>query len=46
MRDIVGTMIATGAMRVGGENWLSEGPRDKPEGFVKRTFDAIRAILA
>ncbi len=39
-------MIATGAMRVGGESWLSEGPRDKPETFVKRTFDAIRAILA
>jgi AcrR family transcriptional regulator len=38
-------MIATGAMRVGGESWLSEGPRDKPEAFVKRTFDAIRAIL-
>jgi AcrR family transcriptional regulator len=38
-------MIATGAMRVGGENWLSEGTRDKPEAFVKRTFDAIRAIL-
>ncbi|MGX4769043.1 TetR/AcrR family transcriptional regulator [Bradyrhizobium guangdongense] len=39
-------MIATGAMRVGGESWLSEGSRDKPEAFVKRTFDAIRAILA
>jgi hypothetical protein len=38
-------MIATGAMRVGGESWLSEGMRDKPEAFVKRTFDAIRAIL-
>ena len=38
-------MIATGAMRVGGESWLSEGTRDKPEAFVKRTFDAIRAIL-
>ncbi|MBR0835896.1 TetR family transcriptional regulator [Bradyrhizobium manausense] len=38
-------MIATGAMRVGGESWLSEGTRDKPEAFVKRTFDTIRAIL-
>jgi AcrR family transcriptional regulator len=38
-------MIATGAMRVGGESWLSEGTHDKPEAFVKRTFDAIRAIL-
>lgn len=46
MRDIVGAMIATGAMRVGGENWLSESPRDKPEAFVKRTFDTTRAILA
>jgi AcrR family transcriptional regulator len=38
-------MIATGAMRVGGESWLCEGARDKPEAFVKRTFDAIREIL-
>jgi AcrR family transcriptional regulator len=38
-------MIATGAMRVGGESWLGEGTREKPEAFVKRTFDAIRAIL-
>lgn len=38
-------MIATGAMRVGGESWLNEGTRDKPEAFVKRTFAAIRAIL-
>lgn len=38
-------MIATGAMRVGGESWLSEGTRERPEAFVKRTFDAIRAIL-
>ena len=38
-------MIATGAMRVGGESWLCEGTRDKPEAFVKRTFDAIREIL-
>ena len=38
-------MIATGAMRVGGESWIGEGAREKPEAFVKRTFDAIRAIL-
>ncbi|MBR0708301.1 MULTISPECIES: TetR/AcrR family transcriptional regulator [Bradyrhizobium] len=38
-------MIATGAMRVGGESWIGEGVREKPEAFVKRTFDAIRAIL-
>ncbi|PDT87983.1 TetR family transcriptional regulator [Bradyrhizobium sp. Y36] len=38
-------MIATGAMRVGGESWLGEGTREKPDAFVKRTFDAIRAIL-
>jgi len=38
-------MISTGAMRVGGESWIGEGAREKPEAFVKRTFDAIRAIL-
>ena len=38
-------MIATGAMRVGGESWIGEGAREKPEAFVKRTFDAIRATL-
>lgn len=38
-------MIATGAMRVGGESWIGEGVREKPEAFVRRTFDAIRAIL-
>ncbi|MBR0945205.1 AcrR family transcriptional regulator [Bradyrhizobium japonicum] len=38
-------MIATGAMRVGGESWIGEDGREKPEVFVKRTFDAIRAIL-
>lgn len=38
-------MIAAGAMRVGGESWIGEGARGKPEAFVKRTFDAIRAIL-
>ena len=39
-------MIATGAMRVGSESWIGGGAREKPEAFVKRTFDAIRAILA
>jgi len=38
-------MIATGAMRVGGESWIGEGVREKPEVVVKRTFDAIREIL-
>lgn len=38
-------MIATGAMRVGGESWIGEGARERPEAFVERTFDAIRAIL-
>lgn len=38
-------MIATGAMRVGGESWIGEGARERPEVFVKRIFDAIRAIL-
>lgn len=38
-------MISIGAMRVGGESWIGEGAREKPEAFVKRTFDAIRAIL-
>ncbi|WP_342737482.1 helix-turn-helix domain-containing protein [Bradyrhizobium sp. B117] len=38
-------MIATGAMRVGGDSWMGEGAREKPEVFVKRTFDAIRGIL-
>ncbi|QOG21385.1 MULTISPECIES: TetR/AcrR family transcriptional regulator [Bradyrhizobium] len=38
-------MIATGAMRVGGESWMGEGAREKPEVFVKRTFETIRAIL-
>lgn len=38
-------MIATGAMRVGGESWIGDGAREKPDAFVKRTFDAIRAIL-
>jgi len=38
-------MIATGAMRVGGESWIGDSAREKPEAFVKRTFDAIRAIL-
>jgi AcrR family transcriptional regulator len=38
-------MIAAGAVRVGGESWIDEGVREKPEVFVKRTFDAIRGIL-
>jgi AcrR family transcriptional regulator len=38
-------MIATGAMRIGGELWAAEGAREKPEVMVKRTFAAIRAIF-
>jgi AcrR family transcriptional regulator len=38
-------MIATGAMRIGGEIWASEGAREKPEALVKRIFSAIRTIL-
>ena len=38
-------MIATGAMRIGGEFWAAEGPHENPEALVKRTFAAIRAIL-
>jgi AcrR family transcriptional regulator len=38
-------MIATGAMRIGGELWAAEGAREKPEVLVKRMFAAIRAIL-
>ena len=38
-------MIATGAMRIGGEFWADEGAREKPEALVKRTFAVIRAIL-
>jgi AcrR family transcriptional regulator len=38
-------MIATGAMRIGGELWAAEGARERPEVLVKRTFAAIRAIL-
>ena len=38
-------MIATGAMRIGGEFWAAEGAREKPEAQAKRTFVAIRAIL-
>jgi AcrR family transcriptional regulator len=38
-------MIATGAMRIGGELWATEGAREKPEAQAKRTFAAIRAIL-
>jgi AcrR family transcriptional regulator len=38
-------MIATGAMRIGGELWAAEGAREKPEISVKRTFAAIRAVF-
>jgi AcrR family transcriptional regulator len=38
-------MIATGAMRIGGELWAAEGAREKPEALAKRTFAALRAIL-
>ena len=38
-------MIATGAMRIGGELWVAEGARENPDALVKRTFAAIRAIL-
>ena len=38
-------MIATGAMRIGGELWAAEGAREKPEALVKRVFAAIRAIF-
>lgn len=38
-------MIATGAMRIGGEIWASEGTREKPEALTKRIFSAIRTIL-
>jgi AcrR family transcriptional regulator len=38
-------MIATGAMRIGGELWAAETAREKPEALVKRMFAAIRAIL-
>src|SRR5258707_14331663 len=38
-------MIATGAMRIGGELWVAEGAREKPEALVKRTFAAMLAIL-
>ena len=39
-------MIATGAMRIGGELWAAEGAREKPEISAKRTFAAIRAIFS
>jgi AcrR family transcriptional regulator len=38
-------MIATGAMRIGGELWAADGARERPEALVKRTFAAIRAIF-
>jgi AcrR family transcriptional regulator len=38
-------MIATGAMRIGGELWAADGAREKPEALVKRTFAALRAVF-
>ncbi|WP_043161102.1 TetR family transcriptional regulator [Bradyrhizobium sp. Ai1a-2] len=38
-------MIATGAMRVGGELWAAEGARETPELLARRMFAAIRAIF-
>ena len=38
-------MIATGAMRIGGELWAAEGAREKPEALAKRTFATIRTIF-
>jgi AcrR family transcriptional regulator len=38
-------MIATGAMRIGGELWAAEGARENPEALAKRIFAAIRAIF-
>jgi len=38
-------MIATGAMRIGGELWAAEGARENPEALAKRMFAAIRAIF-
>jgi AcrR family transcriptional regulator len=39
-------VIATGAMRIGGELWAAEGARENPEKLARRTFAAIRAIFA
>jgi hypothetical protein len=38
-------MIATGAMRIGGDIWTAGGARERPEALVKRIFAAIRAIF-
>jgi AcrR family transcriptional regulator len=38
-------MIATGAMRIGGEIWAAEGARETPEALAKRIFGGIGAIL-
>jgi AcrR family transcriptional regulator len=38
-------MIATGAMRIGGEFWAAEGAREKPEAIAKQIFAGMRAIL-
>jgi AcrR family transcriptional regulator len=38
-------MVATGAMRIGGEIWTAEGVRETPEALAKRIFAGIWAIL-
>jgi AcrR family transcriptional regulator len=38
-------MIATGAMRIGGELWAAEGAREKPELLARRMFTAIQAMF-
>jgi AcrR family transcriptional regulator len=38
-------MIATGAMRIGGELWAAEGAREKPEALARRIFAAVRTIF-
>ena len=38
-------MIATGAMRIGGELWAAEGAREKPELLARRMFAAIQAMF-
>jgi AcrR family transcriptional regulator len=39
-------MIATGAMRIGGELWAAEGAREKPELLARRMFAAVQAMFA
>jgi AcrR family transcriptional regulator len=45
MQARLAAMIATGAMRIGGELWAAEGAREKPEILAKRIFAAIRGIF-